>query len=558
MSTKTCVTPNGSFKYGIHEPSFTAHNLRPTKTIQSLGSFPDGTVNDNKRNFPDEDVIETQADTIYEIPNPFPFRGTTYIAKSWAENKAKNPESISLPKPLDYSFSSIVNTWFGEKAPSSEKLDALFKDLPEQILLTLAATSTDPSDLVRIANSCCEFDTDPKTHRPTGLKYRKEENGRIRAIIHNHPVFETLANNNFLPDDYKEVMVLRPGAQGGSEIMGEYQNDDTHIFEYLRRNSYIPWGHYAANMANDAIRYSINDLSASDMRGLRHLYYQRTFVRLAKELNINLPNETSGAQTISREDIETLRKSIQKKHEETAEEKTLIFNAPLWGWNYGFDFAPSKYRLHASHQQIHQQFAMLPASVQAKESNKEKTISDNDLASYGCGDLVTDFIMEYRKKTGQEFFDDYIKAIRTNTRMDENPNKESSLVVFEDENVIVFVPKAQTSQWELQLMPVKSVGNILEADSGMRDSLDTAILVTMKILISLGAKMVTTIEFPKRFDSEETGQHLLYSFLPRLPESPGAFSEAQLRWINGHYPEDFAISCRNKLPKILEMIKNGV
>jgi hypothetical protein len=24
----------------------------------------------------------------------------------------------------------------------------------------------------------------------------------------------------------------------------------------------------------------------------------------------------------------------------------------------------------------------------------------------------------------------------------------------------------------------------------------------------------------------------------------GAFSEAQLRWINGHYPEDFASACR--------------
>jgi len=45
---------------------------------------------------------------------------------------------------------------------------------------------------------------------------------------------------------------------------------------------------------------------------------------------------------------------------------------------------------------------------------------------------------------------------------------------------------------------------------------------------------------------------LLYAFLPRLPESPGAFSEAQLRWINGHYPEDFAASCRRRLPEVPE------
>ncbi|MEJ2477229.1 MAG: hypothetical protein P8Y40_06970, partial [Desulfobacterales bacterium] len=54
----------------------------------------------------------------------------------------------------------------------------------------------------------------------------------------------------------------------------------------------------------------------------------------------------------------------------------------------------------------------------------------------------------------------------------------------------------------------------------------------------------------KRFDAVHTDQHLLYALLPRLPESPGAFSEAQLRWINGHYPEDFAAACRRRLPEV--------
>ncbi len=49
------------------------------------------------------------------------------------------------------------------------------------------------------------------------------------------------------------------------------------------------------------------------------------------------------------------------------------------------------------------------------------------------------------------------------------------------------------------------------------------------------------------FDSMDSDQRLLYAFLPKLPESPGAFSEAQLRWINGHYPEDFALACRMQL-----------
>ena len=30
----------------------------------------------------------------------------------------------------------------------------------------------------------------------------------------------------------------------------------------------------------------------------------------------------------------------------------------------------------------------------------------------------------------------------------------------------------------------------------------------------------------------------------------GAFSEAQMRFINGHYPEDFALACRTQLDRL--------
>jgi hypothetical protein len=63
----------------------------------------------------------------------------------------------------------------------------------------------------------------------------------------------------------------------------------------------------------------------------------------------------------------------------------------------------------------------------------------------------------------------------------------------------------------------------------------------------MGARMVTVSEYSKRFDQGPDDQHLFYTLLPRLPESPGAFSEVQLRWINGHYPEDFAAACRAQL-----------
>ena len=119
---------------------------------------------------------------------------------------------------------------------------------------------------------------------------------------------------------------------------------------------------------------------------------------------------------------------------------------------------------------------------------------------------------------------------------------------------MLFVPKAQTSQWELQLMTLPSpdgklAGNIFECDSSMRRSLDTGILMAQKTLAGIGAKMVTSIEYSKRLNEKPTlRQPLLYAFLPRLPESPGAFSEAQLRFINGHYPEDFCTACKKQLP----------
>jgi hypothetical protein len=128
-------------------------------------------------------------------------------------------------------------------------------------------------------------------------------------------------------------------------------------------------------------------------------------------------------------------------------------------------------------------------------------------------------------------------------------------VVFEDDNCALFVPKAQTSQWELQVVTKRRIGNILEADAQARKSLDRSILLAAQTLEKMGARMITGIEFSKRFDEPDTDQRLLYAFLPRLPESPGAFSEAQLRWINGHYPEDFAAACRLHLEPILRKME---
>ncbi len=540
MKPRSGITPSGRFIYGIHKPAFRVENFRINDFHALLGNVAGGPPLDNRVNFPEGAVEEEAADWIYEIPNAFPFRGTTYIAGRWAEKSSRNPEKIGLPKPESVSLRDAVKGILGGD-PSFDEVEKAMASMPETVLLSVAATSTDPADLVFLAKRSCEFVYDEKGN-PTGLVHEKGAAGRPpRARFLNHTLFEVVVNNIHLPDPYKRAMVLRPGVQGASEIVGEWgeESGETHIFEYLRRNSYIPWGHYAANMADDAVRYRIGDLMEKDMAGLRGLYYQRTFVRAAEELGIPVPGKR---RMLTQTELETLRLAVSEK----LPGARMFFNATLWGWNYGFDFASSGFRLHASHQMIHQQYAMLPNRAPAFNGFNAPDDTLPHLAAYGCGDLVADFTREYRKSTGNGFFEDYIRAIRANTRMD-GKDAEKSLVIHEDENVMLFVPKAQTAQWELQLMPLAPAGNILEANTAVRNSLDTAVYLAMKVLTGLGARMITTIEFPKRFDDPNRDQHLLYAFLPKMPDSPGAFSEAQLRWINGHFPEDFAAACRARL-----------
>ena len=525
------VTPYG-FRVGVHKPSYMVANFRGPAEIRSLGQNEKGATVDNARNFPDGPVREKGAHWIYEIVNPLVFRGATYIDSSWAKARADNPDLIRIAPPKKCSLSAVLAKHCGP-----EELGAVLRDLPRPVLYDLAANSTDGEELVVLAENCCRF-IHGDDGLPTGLRYL-ETKGSMRADIDDFELFETIANNPFLPDIYKEVMVLRPGVQGGSEIVGEFRQDKAHVYEYLRRNSYIPWGHFAANMAEDAIRYRTSELDLTDMRGLRHLYYQRSYTTLAGQLGIDVDVRTD---KMSEDELEGLRRAIIRalKIDEAGGNDR---QATLWGWNFGYDFSGSGCRLHASHQMIHQQYAMVPEKV--------STLDGGETAAYGCGDLVADTIAGYQQEYDRDFFVDYLAAIRINTRMD-GRDLPASLIVHEDSSVMVFVPKAQVSQWELQIMVTADedglpVGNIFEADSRVRAAIDAAILRVQHIYAAMGARMVTSIEYPKRTGARN-GQRLVYAFLPKLPWSMGAFSEAQLRFISGHFPEDFARACRAQMP----------
>ncbi|MFP4629435.1 MAG: hypothetical protein ACLFMQ_01795 [Desulfohalobiaceae bacterium] len=536
MQLRTCVTPEGKFKYAVHRPSYRVQNLRQKDQLQVLGRLPDGSPVDNQANFPAGEIQVEQASTVYEIPNALPFRGSTFIDASWAGPKAQDPAQIRIIPAPEVSLRTSLRPWLQGSAPEADL--ELYRALPAPVLLALATTSTDPQELSLLARLACEFSRLPDANTPGELAYAPDSQGRPKAVIQDKDLYEAVGNNPCLPDAYKEAMLLRPGAQGSSEIVGDYlhQEQGTHVYEYLRRNSYIPWGHFAANMGQDAVRYRIRDLSQADMQGLRHLYYQRSYIRLAAELELEVPGQAFKAQ-----ELEELRQKILEGIQ--SGQGQLRLDCALWGWNFGFDFSPTRYKLHGSHQQIHQQFALLPGRAEAMLGSQRQ---EDAAPAFACGDMVAEVVREYRQETGQDFFQDLLRCIRSNRRTDAGPG-ESSLVVYEDQEVMLFVPKAQVSQWELQLMPLRQVGNILEADSACRASLDKAMLLALRVLEGLGARMVTSIELSKRFTDQDSSQRLLYSFLPKLPWSGGSFSEAQYRFISGHFPEDFATACRRQL-----------
>ncbi|MGI9569696.1 MAG: hypothetical protein ACR2PH_08160, partial [Desulfobulbia bacterium] len=412
--------------------------------------------------------------------------------------------------------------------------------LPRPVLLSIATSSTDPGELAHLARLSATFaGADPGGR--IELQFKKSGENLYRPDISDHDLFEAVANNPFLPDNYKVAMVIRPGAQGGSEIVGDFHEGSTHVYEYLRRNSYIGGGHYAANMADDAIRYDIDRLDLTDMTGLRQLYYQRSYVRLADELDIHYAPDSLDATG-----LESLRQQII----EHPGLNSLPFGATLWGWNFGFDFSPTGYRLHASHQQIHQQYAMVPSEFSSYVNGRP--IPESNTHPFSAGDMIHEAMSQYQAHHGTLLFEDYLKALYSNQRMDDRQDLETNLVIWEDDCVLLFVPKAQVSQWELQIMTKPDAsgswpGNILETDHLYRAALDTALLTAQKALANLGARMVTSIEFGKRFQARTSQQPLIYSLMPKIPYSPGALSETQFRFINGHYPEDFATACRRWL-----------
>jgi hypothetical protein len=241
---RTCVAPSGDFIYGIHKPEFTAVNLRENDYVVSLGHSSSQEEIDNSSNFPPANLHVDSSPWVFEIPNAFPFMGATFVLKKQADHM------VGRCNPFKAGEHDAVEPTSSKQCEGldNQRIDCL----PRAALLVLAKTSSDPEVLLQLAELSCRFEHDEENARLSGICYEKKEDGQLRPLVVDRSLFYLVSNNPHLPDSYKRQMVLLPGVQGHSPIVGEYTDGETHIWEYLRENSYIPWGHYAANMAHDA------------------------------------------------------------------------------------------------------------------------------------------------------------------------------------------------------------------------------------------------------------------------------------------------------------------
>ncbi|RUM87323.1 MAG: hypothetical protein DSZ23_06040, partial [Thermodesulfatator sp.] len=251
----TCVHPSGRFIAGVHRPSYRVINNRMSSEILPLGKTTDNETVFNHANFPDEDLHIASADPVYEIPNAFPMWGVTYILGRIAEKNGAQHAGFSFKPAGSRHFSGSC---------AVDDIDLL--KLPRVLLLAIAQTCTDPVLLSKLCPMAAGL-VFSENGKPCGLRFREGNDGSLVPEILDHDLYDTLGNNPFLPDDLKALLLLNPGIQGTSPVVGEYSREDTHIWEYLRANSYIPWGHFAANMAQDSIRYSVKELDLGDITG---------------------------------------------------------------------------------------------------------------------------------------------------------------------------------------------------------------------------------------------------------------------------------------------------
>ena len=208
-SFRSCVGKDAKFIVGIHKPKFEIKNLRNNDYLESLGQLEDGTTVDNSVNFPKEDLYEPGADIIYEIANAFPFRGTTYINSAWADIKAGHPEKIRIAAPEPCSLLQNFKKMGGDNNRELKDKNSILDILPHALLIALAQASTDPEELMILAQKSCNILFDPKNQNlskiPVGIGYKKEKSGKTTPDIYDHELFEVLVNNRYLPDNYKNA-----------------------------------------------------------------------------------------------------------------------------------------------------------------------------------------------------------------------------------------------------------------------------------------------------------------------------------------------------------------
>lgn len=163
-------------------------------------------------------------------------------------------------------------------------------------------------------------------------------------------------------------------------------------------------------------------------------------------------------------------------------------------------------------------------SAGASISHIHKQIWGMAPGSVNLGAYLNDICQEYTHAS--DYLDAYCEFLR-----------DEGMVIFEDDNVVLYIPFGQISTHELQVM-VKHPGktDFLALSEDDVDSLSKAEAIAIKLLDALGIHSFNEIMLTLPFKSDSKRFRIVMCFLTR--EVDLAVSELNQLFVVDHYPED--------------------
>jgi galactose-1-phosphate uridylyltransferase len=180
--------------------------------------------------------------------------------------------------------------------------------------------------------------------------------------------------------------------------------------------------------------------------------------------------------------------------------------------------------------------AML-SSAGASIAHVHKQVWGMAPGSVNLGDHLSN-ICEAYSRHGIDYLWSYYRAL-----------KEAGLVLWEDENVVLFIPYGQISMHELQVMVKRrNTNHYLELSDEEIRSLSEAEFKVTRLFRELGINSFNEVMISRPFDSKTEGFRIIFTYITR--EVDFAVSELNLLYVVDKHPYDTLDEVKSYLPHV--------